>query len=1082
MTSETDTDDARRHTQAEVERLRAENKRLAELLDMAQDFGRLGVWERNPRTLAGHWDDHVFRFFGYAPGETPNFLEAAKRIHPDDRRPDEVQTMLGAPGNHSHRLRVLRPDGSVAHLHSHWRVIADAHGRAERVIGVMVDDTATHELAQRVKAEQEQLELALALSGIGVWRHDLNSGLVFHDERAQAMLGRSLGVEGVSLDTVRSWIHTDDLAEVEAAVEATLAGGGPVDTQSRFRHGTDGWRTLLTRRLLLRDAQGRPSMILGVALDVSEQQRRSGEALERLRVANERTSLALAAVNMGTWSLDAASASDDWDEQMFILRGLPPGTAVPDRAQRLALVLPEDRAIADSSATLFTSGAGPLAYDFRIRRASDGAVRTLASRSIALTDAAGRVTRRIGINWDVTEVRQAERAQRERELALRESRSKSALFARISHELRTPLNAVLGFTQLMQSENDRATAAEREQRLRQIETAGQRLLALVDSVLDLGEQGESLRDAAPQPLALTLADACAPCVAALAPAALARGVRILQGDLSPRVVGDERRLQPLLTQLLGNAVKFSRPHGVVALRSRLVGRDAVLAIEDSGPGIDGERARRLFEPFAHADGAAGADVHGLGLGVGIGLAIGQALAQRMGGRIELAGTGPEGSVFELWLPRADAHHRPPAAPGRAPALLYIEDNAVNMLIVRELLAKRPGVIFHGAVDGTSGVRMAREQQPTLVLIDMQLPDFDGTEVLAPPARRSAHGRDSLHRAVGQRHARRRAERARRRLRRLLDQTDRPGVVPRRHRSAAAYGLTGVSGARPLSTATRLSAASVAIFKRVATVALAMCGVRTMLGTVSRSGCTFGSPSNTSSAAAAIFLLPQRLRQRRVIDDTAAGDVGQRRGRLHQRELGGADGVMARLRVRHDDDEVIALAQQRLLVDPARAERRFEIGREPGAVVIDHLHAETERAAARDRLADAAHAEDAERGAMHVGAAEKIVRPALPLAAAQEMFALGDAPRRGEHQREAEVGGGFGQHVGGVGDGDAARRAGGHVDVVVADRHRAHGLELRAGGNQRGVDRLGGGDEDAVVALQRARSARRAASRSARRWW
>jgi len=853
MTPQADSDDALLGAQAELARLRAENARLSELLDMAQDFGRLGVWERDPRTLEGRWDDHVFRFFGYAPGETPNFLAAAARIHPDDRREDEVRATLGTPGYHSSRYRVLRPDGTVAHLHSHWRVVADAHGEPARVVGVMVDDTDTHERAQQAQAEQAQLQLALALSGIGLWRHDVRSGLLFQDQRTQAMVGRSDGAHGVLVDTMRSWIHPDDLADMDAAYASTLATGGPVDTQTRYRHADGSWRTVLNRRMLMRDGQGEPATILGVALDVTEQQRRTSEAMqlarrlesaadaarvgvwsgslddrrpewnahmyvllardpargpptlgealreyaleadrdrvaatalaaarepggqrlefemrvrrgdgqirwmqirsqrerdadgaerafgvmldvtdqrdaiERLRVANERTSLALSAVNMGTWSHDAYTGLDDWDEQMFRLRGLTPGTAVPDHEQRMAMVLPEDRPAADTLAMPFTTSAAPLAYEFRIRRADDGAVRTLASRSIALTDAHGRVTRRIGVNWDVTEMRSVERVQRERELALRESRSKSALFARISHELRTPLNAVLGFAQLMQSENEQASAAARQHRLRQIQTAGQRLLRLVDNVLDLSEQAEALRDEARKPL--SLANAIEVAVATLAQAALSRPVRIELGDLSPRVVADEQRLQQLLTQLLGNAIKFSRPHGIVRLRARVAGRDAVLAIEDSGPGIDAERARRLFEPFAGPDGSASAEVHSLGLGIGIGLAIGQTLAQRMGGRIELASTGPQGSVFELWLPLADGQPTGDAATARTPTLLYIEDNEVNMLIVRELLAQRPRVAFHGAIDGASGVRLARELQPSLVLIDMQLPDFDGTEVL-----------------------------------------------------------------------------------------------------------------------------------------------------------------------------------------------------------------------------------------------------------------------------------------------------------------------------------------------------------------
>jgi signal transduction histidine kinase/ActR/RegA family two-component response regulator len=573
--------------------------------------------------------------------------------------------------------------------------------------------------------EQAQLQLTLALSGVGLWTGPIDARRPQWNGHMYVLLARDPRRGTLNLgEALREYTPAEDRDRVAALALGWLrgAGGGRLEFEMRVRRDDGQLRWMQIRAQREIDAGG-TDRAFGILLDVTDEH----QATERLRVANERTSLALKAVSMGTWSHDVASGCDDWDEQMFHLRGLAPGTPVPNHEQRMAMVLAEDRPVADTQAMPFTTSAAPLAYEFRIRRANDGALRTLASRSIALTDAQGNVTRRIGVNWDVTEVRQLERVQRERELALRESRSKSALFGRISHELRTPLNAVLGFTQLMQSENEQATAAERQHRLRQIQTAGKRLLTLVDNVLDLSEQADALRTGART--SMSLADALEPAAAALAQAALSRPVRIELGDLSPRVVADEQRLQQLLTQLLGNAVKFSRPHGVVRLRSRVVGRDAVLTIEDSGPGIDAERARRLFEPFAGPDGSASAEVHSVGVGIGIGLAIGQTLAQRMGGRIELACTGPQGSVFELWLPLAGAQPAAAVPTGRAPALLYIEDNDVNMLIVRELLARRPRVTFHGAVDGTSGVRLAREQQPSLVLIDMQLPDIDGTEVL-----------------------------------------------------------------------------------------------------------------------------------------------------------------------------------------------------------------------------------------------------------------------------------------------------------------------------------------------------------------
>jgi signal transduction histidine kinase len=810
----------------ELQQARAEIVRLRELLALAQEFGRVGVWERDPRTLAGRWDAHVFGFFGFAPGETPSIEAAGARVHPDDSRADAVRESMTTPGDHMRRFRVLRPDGTVAYLRSHWRVLADAAGRATRVLGVMVDDTATHAVVRDAQAEHAQLELALALSGIGLWRLDVASGRLHHDERTLATLGRTPKPSGYALDEVRGWIHPEDIDDVRRALDTAMAQGGPVDTQTRYRHVDGSWRTValdvteqqrrtsealqLARRLEMAaqaarvglwsgpllddrlpewnpymyvllarepargpltlgqalrdyavdgerdrvasmaldwardqadeqlefemrvrrddgqqrwvqirayrevDADGTPRAH-GIMLDVTEQR----DVMQRLREANERTLLALSAAEMGTWSHDALNGRDDWDARMFRLRGLEPKPEVPNREQRLALVLPEDRQQADTAAMPFTSSAAPLAYEFRIRRADDGQVRTLASRSIALTDANGKVTRRIGVNWDVTEVRSLERMQRERELALRESRSKSALFARVSHELRTPLNAVLGLTQLLQSEDASVMPEQRQRRLSQIQEAGRALLRVVDDALDLSQRAESQREMVrvPVPLSTAVQQALAPLAGALA----ARAVQLDRGALDAVVVADANGLQQVLAQLLGNAIKFSRHGGDVRLGSRSVGREAVLTVADSGPGIDRERARRLFEPF---EGAAGSEP------AGVGLAIGQSLAQRMGGRIELASTGPQGSVFELWLPLADAAALPDdGAAHHAPALLYIEDNDVNMLIVRELLTQRPRVAFHGAPDGASGVRLARELRPSLILIDMQLPDIDGTEVL-----------------------------------------------------------------------------------------------------------------------------------------------------------------------------------------------------------------------------------------------------------------------------------------------------------------------------------------------------------------
>jgi CheY-like chemotaxis protein len=176
----------------------------------------------------------------------------------------------------------------------------------------------------------------------------------------------------------------------------------------------------------------------------------------------------------------------------------------------------------------------------------------------------------------------------------------------------------------------------------------------------------------------------------------------------------------------------------VTVGAELQGGWWLLRVTDTGRGMTEDQLQHLFEPFnrlgAERDGPAG---------TGIGLAIVQASMQHMGGTVQVRSTPGEGSVFELALQQsaepqsaalafAPGTPLPPAPPvpgSHRPLLLYIEDNDVNMLIVRELVRQRPDLDFEGAVDGASGLAAARRLQPALILLDMQLPDTNGHAVL-----------------------------------------------------------------------------------------------------------------------------------------------------------------------------------------------------------------------------------------------------------------------------------------------------------------------------------------------------------------
>ena len=845
----------------ESHRQAAEAGRLSELLDLAQDFGRLAVWERDTRTLQGRWDRHMHRIWGLAESEgAPGFDQATQSVLEDDRAMLRwtFRESIRHAGSYSHRYRVRGSDGVVRQLHSQWVVKNGGDGRPERALGIVVDDTEALARARASDEANEQLALALTLAKVIVFRHDLHSDRVRIDERAFE-LGLPEGCAELGSEQLRALVHAEDHAALRGATEQALASPLPVDAQIRFRHADGGWRHVLTRRIAQRDAQGRPLALLGVGLDISERvqasqretelvrqfeltaraagigywsvlastrqsrwseqtfalhglsataaapsthewldrfvhpadraavrqryrhwarsggpnleqelrivrsdgatrhmlsysrlegprgqhdffgvlmdvtERRAAEAA--LHRASERAALATRGAGMGTWEQDLPNGQPYWDEQMWRLRGLPPRAQPLGVDERMALVHPDDR---DATLRELTQAAteGRASYlEYRVRW-PDGRWRQLASRSIALRDEHGQPTRRIGINWDITDARDAQAAREEKLLAQRESRAKSQFMSRMSHELRTPLNAVLGFTQLLLGDGDKAGGDTRRRRLEQIQRAGQHLLSLIDDVLELSSlEGGELRIRA-QPV--VLADLVADTLPLVARAARQHQLELRNQVQHGVALADATRLRQVLLNLLTNAVKYNRDGGWVQVESQAGAGTVLLRVSDTGRGMDAAQLRLAFEPFNRL----GLEHEGIE-GTGIGLSIVKSLVERMGGSVHARSTPGEGSVFEVRLPDASAPARgtearppPPAATprvppvaGRAARLLYIEDNPVNQLIVQELLAQRTALQLETASDGASGVQRARATRPDLILVDMQLPDIDGHEVL-----------------------------------------------------------------------------------------------------------------------------------------------------------------------------------------------------------------------------------------------------------------------------------------------------------------------------------------------------------------
>lgn len=367
-------------------------------------------------------------------------------------------------------------------------------------------------------------------------------------------------------------------------------------------------------------------------------------------------------------------------------------------------------------------------HEFLGRR-RDGSVFPLEVSVSELADEQGRSL--IGVVHDISAHKALEEELRAaRHEAERLARVKSEFLANMSHEIRTPLTAILGLAQIGMRENAGRAAYETCER---ILSSGRHLLAVINDVLDFSklEAGKLSFERRPLPLPALLDDA----LSIVALEAKAKGLTIshrLETDLPTWVLGDATRIRQILINLLANAIKFT-PSGEIELRVSRKGEEIHFAVRDTGIGMSEEQRARLFRPFEQANGSTTRRYGGSGLG----LAISQALAQGMGGHIEVASELGKGSTFTLCLPlpatEVAEEHAGPATQNRQMRLsgmrvLAVEDLEINRLILADLLAHE-GAVIEVVADGLTALRRVATDPGAydLVLMDVQMPEMDGYE-------------------------------------------------------------------------------------------------------------------------------------------------------------------------------------------------------------------------------------------------------------------------------------------------------------------------------------------------------------------
>jgi PAS domain S-box-containing protein len=521
-------------------------------------------------------------------------------------------------------------------------------------------------------------------------------------------------------------IHPDDLPTVEGVSRQLVENGGGVVACYRQRHRDGHYVWLEGAFRLIRDGD-RPVEIVATIRDIGERRAAEQAAILATKQLDERQrllSMAEAAAQIGHWRLSLAERRVFWSPEVFRIHGRSPDSE-PPYTEAVHCYHPDDQAMVTRQIEKAFATGGPFGFEARLVR-PDGAIRWVSSRGQAERGPDGTITGLFGVFQDTTDqvlaMTELRAAREQAEGALAE---RATFTATISHEIRTPLTSILAAVQLLR---DTPQKAERMRHLDSLEQAGRMLSAIVDDVLTFTklEGGHGT----PESIAFEPAELVRSVTGMFAADAAAHAITLGVDAGAGRVLGDPARLRRVLTNLIGNAIKFTRAGSVRVSATPSGGGMWCFDVADTGVGIRDDRLEVIFEPFVQADASTTRSYGGTGLG----LSISRMLVESMGGMIGVDSLAGEGSRFWFTLPLLPAEEglelNTPSlpAPVRRPrTVLVAEDNDTNRYLIAELLRR----LGHRVVAVENGARAVEHVTDRvggaldIILMDVQMPVMDG---------------------------------------------------------------------------------------------------------------------------------------------------------------------------------------------------------------------------------------------------------------------------------------------------------------------------------------------------------------------
>ncbi|MEO9334325.1 PAS domain S-box protein [Ectopseudomonas guguanensis] len=591
------------------------------------------------------------------------------------------------------------------------------HAGSRPLFVVFVADISERQAMEKALRESEQQYRSLISNIPGVSFRcmlDRDWSIIFISDAVQPLTGWSAEDFISRRCSIADLYHPDDYPRVVDEVQRAIEQGRNYTVEYRLfdRSGREHW--IWESGSAVCDERGVPHWIDGVLIDQTDTKRRNAEYEGKVTAISK-------AMALVEYDLDGLIL--DINDNALALFGYERAEVI---GHHHSMFCDPELVASDAYRQVWAELRAGHFRTGEYRRIGKGGREVWIQASYnPILDTDGKPFKVVKLATDLTPRRVMEqdlRAARDRAEAAAAARS--SFLANMSHEIRTPMNAIIGFTDLLL---ETPLSADQRRHLSTVQHSSRSLLGLLNDILDTAKLDRGAIEL--EQLDFSLRELCEQVVASQRLAAESKGLQLhleYPATVAEFFCGDPLRLQQVLTNLLGNAVKFTL-HGEVRLKVTGEPGAMRLAVQDTGIGIAADRLEKIFEPFAQADASMSRRFGGTGLGT----TISRQLVELMGGRLKVESREGQGSCFSVELPlRAGkrlASQQRAVLPELGQLNILAADDVAQNLELLQLTLEHFGHRVRGVADGEGAVQAFTEERFDLILMDVQMPGVDGLE-------------------------------------------------------------------------------------------------------------------------------------------------------------------------------------------------------------------------------------------------------------------------------------------------------------------------------------------------------------------